>query len=92
MTLNNIGAAHLNLGNLDESEGAFKEALALDDKYALVRFNMAVLHEMRGARMLAEKALADAARLGYSGGGLDMVINRAQSILARVEGRGIESA
>jgi tetratricopeptide (TPR) repeat protein len=89
MTLNNIGAANLELGRLDESERALKEALIVDKKYAIPHFNMAVVHEMRGNRMLAENALAEAKRLGYSGGTIDVILNRAQSLLAGVEGRGI---
>lgn len=89
MTLNNIGAANLELGRFDEAESAFEEAISLDKAYPLPYFNMAVLHEIHGNRVLSEKALAEASRLGYSGGTIDIIINRAGSLLARIEGRGI---
>lgn len=92
MALNNIGAAHLRLGHLDEAESALRRALALDEKYPLPHFNMAVLHEMRGNRTLAEKALAEAVALGYSGGTVDTIINHAHVLLARAEGRGVKDA
>lgn len=92
MTLNDIGAANLALGNLEESERAFREALALDREYPLPHFNMAVLHEMRGNRILTDESLAESTRLGYSGGTIDAIVNRAQSLLARVEGRGVKPA
>src|SRR5690606_15160624 len=81
MTLNDIGAANLALGNLEESERAFREALALDREYPLPHFNMAVLHEMRGNRILTDESLAESTRLGYSGGTIDAIVNRAQSLL-----------
>jgi hypothetical protein len=92
MTLNNIGAANLALGHLEESERAISEALALDREYPLPHFNMAVLHELRGNRILAEQSLAESKRLGYFGGTIDSIVKRAQSLLARVEGRMVKLA
>ena len=89
MTVNNIGAAHLELGHFDESETAFREALAIDKQYAIPHFNLAVLHEMRGNNTLAIESVAEANRLGFSGGTIDIVLTRAQALLAKVEGRGV---
>lgn len=91
MALNNIGAANLALGRLGESEGALGEALTLDEKYPLPHFNLAVLQEMRGNRMLAEAELEAAAKLGYVGGTVDTIVNHAQALLARAEGRGVKA-
>lgn len=88
MTLNNIGAAHLGFGNLAEAESALGEALALDPLYPLPYFNCAVLAMIRGEKAEAVKLLNDSARLGYSGGSIDTLIQRAQSVLAQIEGRG----
>ncbi|MFS8066672.1 MAG: hypothetical protein ACMG6S_09905 [Byssovorax sp.] len=51
------------------------------------QFNIAILHEMRGDRAAAERAVAEATRLGYAGGTVDTMAHAAQSLLARVEGR-----
>lgn len=87
MTLNNIGAAHLGLGNLSEAEAAFQAALALDPLYPLPHYNNAVLAMMRDEKAEAARSLQEAGRLGYSGGSIDAVIRQAQSLLAHVEGR-----
>ena len=48
MVLNNIGAAHLHAGNLDDADAAFREALAADPLYPIPHFNRAVLAAVRG--------------------------------------------
>src|SRR5262245_6475099 len=92
MALNNLGAAKLALGQQSASEQAFKEALTLDPLYPVPHFNIAVLHQIRGNRPLAEQAAAEAARLGFARSTIDAVIYHAQSILARVEGRGVPAS
>ena len=87
MTLNNVGAAHLTLGHLDESKRALEAAIVIDPQYPLPFFNLAVLHSARDERELAERAAAEAARLGFTGSTMDAVLNRASSVLAGVEGR-----
>jgi tetratricopeptide (TPR) repeat protein len=87
MALNNLGAARMRLGQLLEAETAFQEALALDPLYPVPQFNIAILHEMRGDRATAERAVAEATRLGYTGGTVDTMAHAAQSLLAQIEGR-----
>lgn len=88
MTLNNIGAAHLGLGNLADADSALQAALAVDPLYPLPYYNRAVLAMVRGEKPEAGRLLEEARRLGYSAGSMDAVIRRAQALLAHVEGRG----
>lgn len=87
MALNNLGAARMRLGQLLEAEAAFQEASLLDPLYPVPQLNIAILHEMRGDRAAAERAVAEATRLGYAGGTVDTVVHAAQSLLAQIEGR-----
>ncbi|HWI51930.1 MAG TPA: tetratricopeptide repeat protein [Symbiobacteriaceae bacterium] len=89
MTLNNLGVAHLACGSPTDAETAFRQALELDPDYPLPHFNLAVIAMMCGQRETAERALSEARRLGYNAGRMDAVIHRAQSFLARIEGRGV---
>lgn len=87
MTLNNIGAAHLTLGHLDESARALEAAIALDPQYPVPFFNLAILYSARNEQDLAARAAAEATRLGFTGGTMDVVLGRAAAVLAGVEGR-----
>lgn len=88
MTLNNVGVAHLWRGNYAESEDALREALRVDPLYPLPHLQLAIIALIRDDRDLAERELAEAARLGYTGGRIDLLIKQAQSVLARIQGRG----
>jgi tetratricopeptide (TPR) repeat protein len=92
MTLNNIGAAQLNLGQLDEAEDTLQRALVIDPLYSLPHYNLAVMHSVRGHQDQAEHSVKEAARLGYVESKLDKVLTHAQSLLARIEGRGVVGA
>lgn len=87
MTLNNIGVAHLTQGRLDECKRALEAAIAIDPHYPLPFFNLAVLHLARNDREFAERAAAEAVRLGYTRSTMDAVLNRTASVLAGIEGR-----
>lgn len=88
MTLNNLGAALLDVGRFEESERALQSAIAIDPQYSLPFFNLAVLHSVRGDQAMAERAAAESSRLGFTGGTMDIALGRAQSLLARLEGQG----
>lgn len=92
MTLNNIGVSQMTMGNPDEAKAAFDDALSLDPKYPLPYFNLAVLATMKADQASAEEALTKATRLGYQNGTIDAAIKKAQSLVARMEGRGISQA
>ncbi len=87
MAINNLGAARLGLGQVNEAEQSFTDALAEDPLYPLPHFNLAIVHELRGNRADAAEAVERARQLGYTGGTLDTVIRKSQSLLASVEGR-----
>ena len=87
MTLNNIGAARMQMGKRGEAATSFGEALELDPLYPMPHFNLAILHELEGNRESAEQAASVAERLGFSGSSIDQAILAAQSLLAHLEGR-----
>jgi Flp pilus assembly protein TadD len=61
--------------------------LALDVAYPLPHVNFARLALVEGDREEAERHLATAKGLGYSGTMLDQLLHEAQSLLAHIEGR-----
>jgi tetratricopeptide (TPR) repeat protein len=87
MALNNIGAARLGLGEFEAAKSALLAARAIDPKYPLPPFNLAILATIQGAPEAAEMLASEAFRLGYTGSSIDLVIGQAQSLLAAIEGR-----
>jgi len=92
MTWNNIACCELEQGRMTEAKEAIDTALALDPLYPLPYFNLAVLYELGANRSDAERALEKANALGYSGGTMDAVVRKGQSILAGVESRGVRAS
>lgn len=91
MTLNNLGAARIQLGKRGEAATSLGEALEIDPQYPIPYFNLAILHELEGNRESAEQAATAAGCLGFSGGKIEQVVLAAQSVFARVEGHGTSS-
>lgn len=87
MTLNNLGAAHMQTGDMDAAERYLNEALRVDPRYGVACYNLSVIAAARGDEAGAERLLADAHRLGYTGGRVDEALQRAAAGLARLEGR-----
>ncbi|WP_050434750.1 tetratricopeptide repeat protein [Chondromyces crocatus] len=87
MALNNVGSTLMVLGKFDEAARVFEEALAVDPLYPLPHFNMAIVEQVRGNSAAAARLAGESARLGYAHSTLDVVIHRAQALLATVEGR-----
>ena len=87
MAWNNLGVAHTQLGEWSAAREALERALALDVAYPLPHVNLARLALVDGDREQAERHLATAKALGYSGTVLDQLLHEAQSLLARIEGR-----
>lgn len=48
MALNNIGAAHVELGEWELARTAFQDALAVDQLYPIPHFNLAMLSHLEG--------------------------------------------
>ncbi len=88
MALNNVGAAQMHLGRLDEAETTLHEALAVDAEYPLPHFNLAVLHYVRGEREESDRHARRAVDLGFSQDAVDRLADVAGGVLARIEGRG----
>lgn len=88
MAFNNVGAAQLELGRLEEAEAAFREALTADPEYPIPHFNLAVLSTIREDSLAAHEHAGAAMELGYSRDAGDQILHAASTILARIEGRG----
>jgi len=88
MTLNNIGASQLELGNLDRVSEPLQKALANDPKYPIPYFNLAHLAVLRGDVDSARAAALRAWELGYRDSWVDSLIRRGSGALAGIEGHG----
>jgi tetratricopeptide (TPR) repeat protein len=86
MARNNIGAAHLELGQFDDAKRAFSEAVALDAEYAVPQFNLAMIAGLEEDDAEKEHRLERAAALGYSQSAIDNFVRNAGAVLARFEG------
>ena len=87
MALNNLGAAYLELGDLETAEKQFQSALSLDPDYPIPYFNLAIVNELRQEHVKARQSVEKASALGYKQSTLDKVINKSKSLLASFEGR-----
>ena len=90
MTWNNIGAAHIELGEWSAAREALGQALAIDGEYPLPHFNRALIATAEGDRQEAQREAEAARRLGYRETSTDELIQQAGYLLARIEGRGAE--
>ncbi|HRI87997.1 MAG TPA: hypothetical protein PLJ47_09665 [Candidatus Hydrogenedentes bacterium] len=88
MTLTNIGACDLLLGQFDESERALKEAIRRDPLAPLPHFNLAVLSQVKHQPDCRDEFLRRAQDLGYRGKWDDALIHEITNAYAKVEGRG----
>lgn len=89
MALNNLGVAQLGAGRHVEARKAFREALAVDAKYAVPYFNLARIAAELGELPEARRLLAEAERLGYDEHDSRSLMQRLAGAFARVEGAGI---
>ena len=88
MVWHNIGVAQLRRGKKDEARDAYSRALALDPKYPLPHFNLAMIAYVEGDDVGASAELRRARALGYRETSTDDLIRATQSLYARLEGRG----
>ena len=89
MTLNNLGAALMNIGQFDAASDRLKEALRVDPKYPVPYFNLAVLASAQGDEAQACVQISRAESLGYARTPMDRVIQMGQTVLANMEGQGV---
>ena len=87
MAGNNLGACHLNEGNLREAERWLSVAVEKDPQAPLVQFNLGLLWYARGDQKRAAEHLARSRELGFRDDRIDDFVQLGQSLLARVEGR-----
>jgi len=87
MTLNNIGAAMIREGELDQAEERIERAIRIDSQYPVPYYNKGLICELQGDREAAREWLGVARSLGYRQTRVDELANKAASILARIEGR-----
>lgn len=85
MARNNIGAALMELGEIDRAERALRQALQSDAEYAIPHFNLAVIAHVRGDPAEGDRLIALAAEKGYSGDPLDRQISRVGAAFARLQ-------
>lgn len=88
MTRNNIGAARMELGELDEAERELRAALQKDPDYPLPYFNLAVIAHVRRDTVEGDRLISVAAEKGYTGGPIDEAISRVGAAFARLQARG----
>ncbi|MCR8745858.1 tetratricopeptide repeat protein [Romboutsia lituseburensis] len=86
MTLNNLGSAYLELGNLKSAETCFQQAIKLDLLYPIPYFNLSLVECIKGNIELAEIFYQKSVELGFKQTTFDKLIQKGQQIYAEIEG------
>lgn len=87
MTLNNLGAAQLEQGDLEKARKTLLDALTLDPLYPIPHVNLAILAMVYKDEGTMNYHIAQAETLGYLGTSIDKIVERAQSIYAKFESK-----
>jgi len=85
MALNNLGAARMELGRIDEAERPLSDALDLDADYPMPYYNLSIIEAVRKDHTRSEQLLAKARQLGFRPSAVDKVIMRVTAAYARVQ-------
>jgi tetratricopeptide (TPR) repeat protein len=85
MARNNIGAARMELGELEQAERDLRHAVQNDPDYAIPYFNLAAIAYARGDAAEGDRLITLAADKGYSGGSLDQLVSRVSAAYARLQ-------
>lgn len=88
MAQNNAGAALLEMGRLSEARGMLERARRTDARYPIPVFNLAIVAKVEGDELKSEDLAQEAARLGFAGGRLDVVLNSVGTAYARLSAAG----
>jgi tetratricopeptide (TPR) repeat protein len=88
MARNNLGAARMELGNLEQAERDLQDALRRDPDYPLAYFNLGIIAHARGDADEGERLISAASERGYTGGPIDKAIERVAAAYARFQARG----
>jgi tetratricopeptide (TPR) repeat protein len=92
MALNNLGAAHLETGSFAAASDALKSAMAVDPQCPLPYHNLAIERAAANDNEEAARLAVEAEKLGFRRTRIDDIIRESQSLLARLEGRGVTAA
>lgn len=88
MTLNNLGASHLALGDFAVARHWLEAARGLDPLSPLPYFNLALLERVQGNAEQSSRLFERARDLGFTGATSDQLLRQADELLARIEGHG----
>lgn len=89
LALNNLGAAEVQLGQMEVAKANLQKAIELDPKCPLPFVNLGVLHESNGEAEEAIRCFQQAARLGYANRLSDRIVRASQTQFAGRDGAGI---
>lgn len=84
MAFNNLGAAEMESGRLEDAEKDFTRACNLDHEYPIPYYNLAVLEAAREDYERSEKLVNKARFLGYTSNAFDQAVERIGSAYARL--------
>ena len=87
MARNNIGAARMQLGDIEQAERDFRDALEKDPDFPIAYFNLAIIAYVRDETVRGDNLISVAAEKGYSGGSIDALISRVGEAYARLQAR-----
>lgn len=87
MARNNIGAAHMQLGEIEQAETHFRYAIEKDPDYPLPYTNLAIIAHVRNDKVEGDKLLRIAAEKGYSGGAVDRLISKVGGAYSHLQAR-----
>jgi tetratricopeptide (TPR) repeat protein len=88
MTLTNLGAAYLALGDFGAARRSFDQGRELDFLSPLPYFNLALLEQVQGNPEQSTRLFERARDLGFTGATSDQLFRHAGELLARIEGHG----
>lgn len=87
MARNNIGAARMQLGDIEKAERDLRDALEKDPDFPIAYFNLAIIAYVRDDTVRGDNLISVAAEKGYSGGSIDTLISRVGEAYARLQAR-----
>ena len=85
--LHNLGHACLHLGDIEQAERDFRDALEKDPDFPIAYFNLAIIAYVRDETVRGDNLISVAAEKGYSGGSIDALISRVGEAYARLQAR-----
>lgn len=88
LALNNLGAAEIGLGDIDNAKRHLEASIRIDPLNPLPAFNMGALFQAAGDQPNADSWFQEARRLGFSNNISDRIVRSSQSRFAEMDGRG----